>query len=332
MELLSFFNSKMLKRANSLRKFRRRYVAKIPVDITEIDEFRNDAFPHHESDCWLDRPNAAALIEDRLRAGKIDAVQAEACRFWMKNGYLVLPGLIDDATLDATWLAYEEALKANAFGGRRYANEAQTLDDRTLDPHLKVAAIRDLQRHATVLKWTDLLLGRKTIPFQTIMGHAGSQQAAHSDSIHMTTYPLGYLVANWIAFEDIAENSGPLEYYPGSHRLPYVLSADVGIPKHEFKKKGYSVYSERYEPAIQKLCEDAGYQKQTFLAKKGDVLFWHANLVHGGARRLSPDASRKALVCHFFAEGALTYHDLSGNLSRLHKNGALAPIAHDAND
>jgi hypothetical protein len=35
--------------------------------------------------------------------------------------------------------------------------------------------------------------------------------------------------------------------------------------------------------------------------------------------------SRKALVCHYFAEGVVTYHDLSGNPSRLHRNGMYAP-------
>ena len=55
------------------------------------------------------------------------------------------------------------------------------------------------------------------------------------------------------------------------------------------------------------------------------MLFWHANLVHGGARRVDPDTSRKALVCHYFGEGTVTYHDLSGNVSHLHKDGMYAP-------
>ncbi len=62
-----------------------------------------------------------------------------------------------------------------------------------------------------------------------------------------------------------------------------------------------------------------------FLAKAGDVLFWHANLIHGGSPRKDLRLSRKALVCHYFAEGVVTYHDLSGNPSRLHRNGMYAP-------
>ncbi len=40
---------------------------------------------------------------------------------------------------------------------------------------------------------------REPKPLQTIAAHKGSQQGVHSDSIHMTTYPLGYLSAAWIA-------------------------------------------------------------------------------------------------------------------------------------
>jgi ectoine hydroxylase-related dioxygenase (phytanoyl-CoA dioxygenase family) len=312
---------------SNLRKYKKFYALGKPVDFNQFGEFRNDAFPRGAPTAWLDRPDAEEAIQRRLAKGEITSAQAEGCRFWIKNGYLVLPGLVDPATLDATFAVYEAALAKGVFGDRRYVNEAQTLDDRQLDPHLRLPEIRALQHHEAILEWTDLLFGRKTLPFQTIMGHAGSQQAAHSDSIHMTTYPLGYLIANWIAFEDIDPNSGPLDYYPGSHRLPYLLSADVGIGPREFKEKGYAIYSEKYEPMIQHICEMAGLKREVFLAKKGDVLFWHANLVHGGSPRRDPDLSRKALVCHYFAEGVVTYHDLSGNPSRLHRNGMYSPVA-----
>lgn len=312
---------------NKLR-FRRRYRADLAVDLNAIGEMRSEAFPRSEPNCWLDRPDAEDAIERRLAQGRLTGAQADACRFWVANGYLVLPGLIDAATLDETWAAYEAALADGTLGGTGHVHGPTAMPDRQLDPHLKVPAIRALQHHPAVLAWTDLLFDRKTVPFQTIMGHAGSQQRAHSDSIHMTTYPLGYLVATWLAFEDIAPGSGPLDYFPGSHRLPYLLSADVGIDEHEFKQKGYEVYRERYEPMIEKACLDAGLKREVFLAKKGDVLFWHANLVHGGTTRTDLSLSRKALVCHYFAEKAVTYHDLSGNRTRLHAQGMYAPLSH----
>ena len=316
----------LIAHANKIR-FRYFHKAPVPVDFNSVRELRNDAFPQGEPDCWLYRIDAMDEIERRLGRGKITQEQAEACRFWVDNGYLVVSGLIDDATLDAAWAAYERALDAGTFGEPKYAPGSTTMRARELDPHLKVPEIRALQHHPAILAWTDLFFDRKTVPFQTIMGHAGSQQRAHSDSIHMTTYPLGYLVASWLAFEDISPDSGPLDYYPGSHKLPYLLSAEAGIAQREFKEKGYGIYHERYEPMIEEACRSAGLKREVFLAKKGDILFWHANLVHGGTPRRDHSLSRKALVCHYFAEKVVTYHDLSGNHSRLHKDGMYARVS-----
>ena len=54
------------------------------------------------------------------------------------------------------------------------------------------------------------------------------------------------------------------------------------------------------------------------LARKGDVLFWHANLVHGGSPRANMQRSRRAVVCHYFAEGCVCYHDLGASPSAVH--------------
>ena len=154
---------------------------------------------------------------------------------------------------------------------------------------------------------------RVPAPFQTISSHKGSQQLPHSDSIHMTTYPIGYLSACWIAFEDIHPDSGPLVYYPGSHRLPYIFSQDVGIGEEDYRKSGSASYHEKYEPRIQEVLAQQEIQPQYFHARKGDVLFWHANLIHGGSPRRDVRHSRRALVNHYFVEGAICYHDLSAS-------------------
>jgi hypothetical protein len=313
----------LFQRSSANRKFKDYYFADRPVDLLKIKEFRSEAFPDSGPACWLDRPNSLLEVGRKHKEGLITDAQAEMCRKWIFDGYLIEKGLISDADLDEVWSAYEKAIRDGVIS---VAPEAHGPDDpypgRRLDPHLQLQEICKLQRHPKVLEITDLLFGRTTLPFQTIMGHKGSAQNVHSDSIHMTTYPLGYLIANWVAFEDIHEDSGPLEYYPRSHRMiPSLLSSDISIAPHEFKAKGYSIYSERYEPQIRRYVDASGLKPEYFLAEKGDVLFWHANLLHGGAPRKNQQLSRKALVCHYFAEGAVTYHDLSGNSSRLHRDG-----------
>ena len=296
-----------------------RVEADIPVDIGCVKVFRAESFPESGPSPWLDRPDALETIERRLERREITPKQAEICRYWTQNGYYVARGGIDPDTIDAAWAAYEAAV---ARGDLTLAPEKAAEDDphpgRYLNPHLKVEELDHLLRHPVLVNFSSMVLGRQAIPFQTIASHKGSQQAEHSDSIHMTTYPLGYLAACWVAMEDIHADSGPLVYYPGSHRLPYLFSRDVGISTDDFRERGYTAYRECYEPAIQRELAEHAIPPRHFTAKKGDVLFWHANLLHGGSARTDMRRSRKALVHHYFAEGCVCYHDLSSSTSAVH--------------
>ena len=311
-------------------KFRRYYFANEPVDLEAVGEYRADSFPKSGPLCWMDAPNALLEIERRLAAGELSESEAAMAEKWTLEGYYIASGLIENELLDRVWGAYEKAI---ADGVMTPPPEPRGPEDvwpgRILDPHMTLPIVREIQQHPAVLRICDILFGRKTLPFQTIIGHKGSWQPAHDDSIHMTSYPDGFLLANWIAFEDIHPDSGPLVYYPRSHRLlPPLLSADLGFEAQGFKNDP-SLYGRVYEPTIAKYVQKIDLKPEYFLAKKGDVLFWHAHLVHGGSARKDLSLSRKALVCHYFAVGAFCYHDLSGNASRLHKNGVFAPPALD---
>lgn len=315
-----------------LERFQKAYIADVPVDLEAMPQFRNEFFPRSGPYPWIDQPDALITLEERVAAGSIDAVDAEICRSLIVDGYCIIKNLIAPDVLDAVWQAYEKALADSVVAVKpEIHGKGDRFPGRLLDPHLKIPEVRELLWRPEILRITDMLFGRKTVPFQTIIGHKSSQQAPHSDAIHMTTYPLGFLLAAWIAFEDVHPHSGPLVYYPKSHRLlPYLLSADVRIEMMKFKEKsGSALYNTIYERRLQQYLDAYGLRPQTFCPNKGDVLFWHANLAHGGSRRKNLEHSRKALVCHYFAKGAFTYHDLSGNASRLHRNGLYAELADD---
>ncbi len=182
-----------------------------------------------------------------------------------------------------------------------------------LNIHNYVPEMAELLFHERLKQHISMLVGREAIPFQTIPSFRGSEQLPHSDAIHMTTYPLGFLSAAWVAFEDIHADSGPLVYYPGSHRLPYYLSKAVGIGPTEFKEQGRNPYSAKYEPFIQQQVAQRGLKPASFTPKKGDVLIWHHNLLHGGSPRRERSHTRKSVVCHFYASNVVCYHDLSGD-------------------
>lgn len=284
-----------------------------PVDVSAIKLYRRGSFPAEGGPMpWLDRPDAEALIAARAAAGEISAAESELCRKWARDGYVILQGFYTPTTLDQTWGEYEAAIAAGeAQPPAQPIYEGDPLPGRLLNVHHVVPAMDEMLFEPRMNRVMSVLLGAKAKPFQTIIGHKASQQLEHSDSIHMTTYPGGYLAANWIAYEDIDTRAGPLVYYPGSHKLPYVLSEDLGIEAGT----GYAMYGSHYEPAIQRVIAQNGLKPEHFLARKGDVLIWHANLLHGGSPLGEARLSRKALVCHFIAEGVVCYHDLMGTLA-----------------
>ncbi len=301
--------------------FRDGYFADRAVDLDRMADYKLESFPDSGPRPWLDEPDAEQRIDRKLASGDITGAEAEQCRSWARRGFLVLERFFEPGRLDHIWEAYEQAVRDGriALQPEPNRNPEDPHPSRSLDSHFSVPEVAALLEDAGLRRWARLLFGREAIPFQTLVSHKGSEQREHSDAIHMTTYPVGYLTAAWVAFEDIHPDCGPVVYYPGSHRLPYLSSLSLGISSAEFRRRGYNVYFERYEPAIQSLIAEKSLVRETFLPRKGDVLLWHANLIHAGSPRRDLSLSRKAAVLHYFARGAVCYHDLSGVLAPMER-------------
>jgi len=218
-----------------------------------------------------------------------------------KNGYLILNQFFNDAQIDKV---NSEVDRIVAGGKKKFAHRHKlmfAIDES--DFLMNIGKDPELQ---TIL---NTLLGDKAVLFQSINFDYGSEQATHSDSIHMTTYPLGGLIAIWIALEDIGPDQGPLHYYPGSQNLAYYLNEDYDNTGTDWSlgDKGYKAYEEMIAGKIR----ESGIEKVNFMAKKGDVLIWHANLFHGGNMQTNKSKTRKSMVMHYFAEHCICYHEIT---------------------
>ena len=93
--------------------------------------------------------------------------------------------------------------------------------------------------------------------------------------------------------------AGELFYYPGSHRFEEFIYQDNYKSVHEAQRTtGERLPRELVERHVRSLEERAvqrGIPKMPFAAKKGDVLVWHADLVHGG-NPVSRVTTRKSIV------------------------------------
>lgn len=264
-------------------------------------------FPDKVSRAWLDTGDSAVLAPQQEGFNGFEPAVREKIKKWSSNGYLILEGLIDTDTCDAVNREIDELQQTGRLSFS-YGNKLMFANK-------KSALIKDITNSAALTTLLQFLLDKEVVPFQTINFIHGSGQRAHSDSIHMTTYPLGYLIAVWIALEDVSHDNGPLFYYPGSHKLPYLLNNDFneGSTLLTLGKKDYP----DYEDVLEELVTTQDFEKQEFLAKKGDVLIWHANLVHGGAPIVNKSLTRKSMVVHYYAKDVIKYHEITERPSLL---------------
>ncbi|MBK9338209.1 MAG: phytanoyl-CoA dioxygenase family protein [Lewinellaceae bacterium] len=261
-------------------------------------------FPQHSPDIpWLDRPDALEHLEQDAEFAAMDAGMQAKVRQFVQDGYLILEGFY--ATSDTAALNAEvDRLLGAGKAGFNYTGR------KIFNLHEQSGLANDyFFRNPKMLRLLSFLLGKPVIPFQSLSFVQGSEQRAHSDSIHMTTEPPGYLLATWTALEDCTADGGPLFYYPGSHRLPYIMAPDYASGNTRFTIGSNS--NRRYEDKIEAIIRQHGLKKSVLLAKRGDVLIWHANLLHGGSAIERPGATRRSIVCHYFAEGVLCYHEMS---------------------
>lgn len=164
--------------------------------------------------------------------------------------------------------------------------------------------VRAIAANQGIIKLLSGLYGRAAFPFQTLNFPVGTQQDAHSDSVHFSSLPERFMCGVWLAMEDVGPDAGPLFYYPGSHRWPIMTNALIG-------RRGFgsdlASAQDPYGPAWRALCDAYGVQKEVFLAKKGQALIWCANLLHGGSRQTDPRLTRWSQVTHYYFDDCIYY-------------------------
>ena len=178
-------------------------------------------------------------------------------------------------------------------GGRRLQDAWQFDED-----------VRAIATNQMVIDLLSKLYGRRAFPFQTLNFPVGTQQDAHSDSVHFSSLPERFMCGVWLAMENIGPDAGPLFYYPGSHKWPIMTNALIG-------RRGYgsdlASAQDPYGPAWEALREVYGTQEERFLPRKGQALIWCANLLHGGSHQNNPTLTRWSQVTHYYFDDCIYY-------------------------
>lgn len=164
--------------------------------------------------------------------------------------------------------------------------------------------VRAIASNPAILDLLSKLYGRRAFPFQTLNFPVGTQQAAHTDSVHFSSLPERFMCGVWLAMEDVTAEAGPLFYVRGSHRWPIITNALIG--RRGFGSELNSA-QDPYADAWNALCSTHGKTQEPFLARKGQALIWTANLLHGGSRQTDPTVTRWSQVTHYFFDDCIYY-------------------------
>ena len=265
-----------------------------PISAKDFESMPNES-------PWLDQTDALSKLKKSNEFSSFSQKIQAKIRRWPEDGYMILegfftPSAVAEINKEVERLIAEKVVGFHPSGRIMFAYRQSTL-------------LKEVVADPELLRLLGFLLGRPMDPFQSINFIKGSQQRPHSDSIHMSTYPVGYLAAIWIALEPIHEGNGPLVYYPGSHKLPYISNRDFNHGGNFFRIGSHA--NRNYEDAIADLIDRYKLKPETFYAKPGDLLIWHANLIHGGKAITQTGSTRKSMVIHYFAKDVICYHELT---------------------
>jgi ectoine hydroxylase-related dioxygenase (phytanoyl-CoA dioxygenase family) len=244
---------------------------------------------------WFESP----LLEEDIQASGLAPEDKALVQRFRDDGYLIIEEpIVDDALADAV----RKSLRGKYTGAATGYDEAGRLQDAwKFNAHVK-----DIATRPRVLQLLELLYRRRPIPFQTLNFEVGTQQMAHSDTIHFHSIPQKFMCGVWVALEDTDHANGPLFYHEGSHRLPVYDFFDLGIPA------GYEHYQE-YERRVEKILERAGSARREFHLKKGQAVIWSANLFHGGAPIRDARRTRLSQVTHYCFDDCIYYQPAESN-------------------
>lgn len=260
---------------------------------------------------WMDEPDASARIDEMLSEDKISIEEHATLKHFLEFGFVVLRNKLPDSMIDAANEAIDQAI-AEKYQGYEYGS-SQRLEQM----HINFPAIREVWLYPPVHRVLSLIFGAESQACQSLVYAFGSQQDAHQDTVHLTPFPAGAMCGVWIALEDVLEGSGELAIYPRSHRLPRIYMDTCGASKvrGDWTEFGAKVVA-RWRAELEK----GRFDRKIYNAKRGDILIWHENLMHEGSIRSNKKLSRRSVVTHNFARGAIVYYDSSGDVGHVHEN------------
>jgi hypothetical protein len=209
-------------------------------------------------------------------------------RQWLKEGVVVLRRFLPDRLI----AAYCEAHRRQGLG----------IDWRDATPYMRILELRDLCCHWPLADVLEELIGEPCGVHLNLAGWVSTERDWHQDHYLNPPHVGSFYVAVWFALDDIHPDSGPFEWIPRSHLWPLLSAEKIRalIPEERRELPSWPYDSEAVlTPAVERKTAELGVKTKRFLGKKGDVLIWHARLLHRGSPPKVKGMTRRGLIAHY---------------------------------
>lgn len=232
--------------------------------------------------------------------------------FWDKNGYLLLKKFftqdelhnydkqlnkIIDKRKEKSGEITIDVLEGELAGKRMRLSEASdeaiACAHKINDLFLESQACRNLNLNKRLCAILGTLLQNEPLIINSLSFRKGSQQPHHFDTYYMPPPVPNMMVVSSICVENQSEDSGPISYYPGSHKIPPYMFSHGGINAVNDEMPLAKAY-------IQEKIAELNLKSEIFIGNAGDVFIWHAQLYHGGSPIKDHNITRKTLVTHYW--------------------------------
>lgn len=255
------------------------------------------------SSAWFESTNAKSAPPLSFEPASSNEVARRHLQHW---GFCVLKQTVPDELLRPLNEEIDQSLQSGALVHREGSS------DRILGAH-RLESGKKIWLFPPVLRFLRDWFQDEPCACQSLLFTNGSQQQPHQDTIHLTSYPFGFMCGVWIPLEDVREHSGELVVFPGSHRSIHLTTEKLHLEK---VMEDYSSYV-AFDRTIEGLISDGNFPRRVYRPKAGQILVWHENLIHGGSGRQDLSLTRRSFVSHYFSKGSIAYYDSRGEAAAL---------------
>ena len=252
---------------------------------------------------WVESP----FFYDILKEQKVSPYFKKLATSFHENGYVVLDLNLSDKFINSINKDIDDKIKIGSYKKNPNIYHYNS-SPRIVEAWKYSKNVLKLAKHPKILKFLNFIYKKKPLPFSTINFIKGTEQPLHSDYIHFASIPEKYLVGVWIALENTNKFNGPLAVAPKSHKLDILNYEDLGLklPTNIIElDKCYKIY----ENYVKKVIKAQKLKVKELHIKKGQAIFWAANMLHGGVKLKKPDLTRKSQVNHYHFENCEKYYN-----------------------